>query len=183
MQSVADRSISPARQLRQARHDAHVAGWALAFEHAVARDAHASRSTRIGAQSTDALDSRGARRDRADRSAPARRATPHDFLRLQDARARGGGRAFETVRPDAIVELPGSVLGEPQSGRPGQHAGDDGAVQAPSARDTPRVASERRGSPGIDVLVELDDRLPLDRAERSINPTSTCCQRSKKGRV
>ena len=45
------------------------------------------------------------------------------------------------MRPDAIVELPGSVLAAPRS--------------------------EHRDSTGIDVLVELDDRLPLGQAPAS----------------
>jgi hypothetical protein len=73
----------------------------------------------------------------ADLRLPAGR-TPHDFLRTE-----AGGEAveveyFETVRPNAIVELPGERRGGASD------VGDTGAAR-PLA---------------VDVLVEFDDRLP-----------------------
>ena len=135
-QSAADHRSRPARQLRQARHDAHVAGWALAFEHAVGAGALTLRGARESALSPPMRSTSEGRAaiGPTDLRLPGGR-TPHDFLRLQDARAGAEAERFETVRPDAIVELPGSVLAAPRS--------------------------EHRDSTGIDVLLELDDRLPL----------------------
>jgi hypothetical protein len=112
------------RRLRQARHDVHVAGWALAL----ARSLGGPRAKLRGAEESVLSPPQ--------RSSPQGRAalapgelrlpgglTPHDFLRTDTGGQRVEVERFETVRPDAIVQ--------------------GGAV---------------------DVLIELDDRLPRDRA-------------------
>jgi Replication-relaxation len=110
------------RRLRQARHDVHVAGWVLALMRAVgdpdarlrgAHEAVLEPPRRAGAAGRVALSP-------AELRLPGGR-VPHDFARTD---ATGGSTElarFETVRPDAIVELRGA---------------------------------------GLDVIVELDDRLP-----------------------
>jgi hypothetical protein len=110
------------RRLRQARHDVHVAGWVLALMRcvdepdAVLRGAHEavleppSRTTPSGRVTLSLADLR----------LPGGR-VPHDFTRTGGAGAPIELDRFETVRPDAVVELPRA---------------------------------------GIDVIVELDDRLP-----------------------
>jgi hypothetical protein len=110
------------RRLRQARHDVHVAGWVLALMRcveepdAVLRGAHES----VLEPPTRATSSGRVTLSPAELRLPGGR-VPHDFTRTG-----GAGRPieldrFETVRPDAVVELPRA---------------------------------------GIDLIVELDDRLP-----------------------
>jgi len=120
------------RLLRQARHDVHVAGWALALEHAVggaplglrgARESVLSPPLRAGAEGRVALGP-------GDLSLPGGRAS-HEFLRTDSTGARVQVECFETVRPDVTIELGGEV-------------------------------TESGGA--IDLLVELDDRLPTARA-------------------
>jgi hypothetical protein len=102
-----------ARRLRQARHDAHVAGWVLALAFMLARrdipatlrgarESVLSPPLRSGSAGRVALAP-------ADLRLPGGR-VPHDFLRTDGS---GEGREvdrFETIRPDAIVELPGEAL-------------------------------------------------------------------------
>ena len=100
--------------LRQARHDVHVAGWSLALAAALdgARvklrgpgESVLSPPTRSSADGRVALAP-------GDLRLPGGR-TPHDFLR-GDA---GGGQVeverFETVRPDAILELGATAHAQP----------------------------------------------------------------------
>jgi hypothetical protein len=112
------------RLLRQACHDVHVAGWALALEHAVdgaplrlrgARESVLSPPLRSTSQGRTALGP-------GDLSLPGGRA-PHEFLRTDPTGERVQVERFETVRPDVTIELS-----------------------------------------SIDLLVELDDRLPTGRA-------------------
>ena len=136
--------VEGGRLLRQARHDVHVVGWALALERALdgpavtLRGAWESmlspplRSTPDGRMALDPLAL----------GLPGGRA-PHEFLRTDSAGARVPVERFETVRPDARIELPS--LREPV----GVGGGSAGAG--------------RRGGP-MDLLVELDDRLPTGRA-------------------
>ena len=136
------------RLLRQARHDVHVVGWALALERALdgppvtLRGVRESmlcpplRSTPDGRTALGPLDL----------SLPGGRA-PHEFLSTDPTGVRVPVERFETVRPDATIELPGS-LRERTGGEAGlSAAGGEGAM-----RHT------------IDLLVELDDRLPTARA-------------------
>ncbi len=111
------------RLLRQARHDVHVAGWALALEHALdgapltlrgARESVLSPPLRSTSDGRTALGP-------DDLSLPGGRA-PHEFLRTDPTGERVRVERFETVRPDVTIELP-----------------------------------------SVDLLVELDDRLPTGR--------------------
>jgi hypothetical protein len=110
------------QRLRQARHDVHVAGWVLALlrfvdePDAVLRGADESvleppsRATSAGRAALSPAELR----------LPGGR-VPHDFTRTGGAGGPIELDRFETIRPDAVVELPRA---------------------------------------GIDVIVELDDRLP-----------------------
>ncbi|HYB22174.1 MAG TPA: replication-relaxation family protein, partial [Solirubrobacteraceae bacterium] len=121
--------------LRQARHDVHVAGWALALAAALGggravlrgpEQSPLSPPGRAGADGVAALAP-------GDLRLPGGR-TPHDFLRGDGDGRRVEAERFETVRPDAIVEAPGA---------------------APAG-------------PATDVMIELDDRLPVGPAARKL---------------
>jgi hypothetical protein len=97
--------------LRQARHDVHVAGWALAFAAAVGGFRAVLRGPGGSVLSPPTRSSSGGRAALApgDLRLPGGR-TPHDFLRYDAAGGRVEVERFETVRADAIVEmgLPGA---------------------------------------------------------------------------
>jgi Replication-relaxation len=117
------------RLLRQARHDVHATGWVLALEHAVDG---APLTLRGASESVLSPPSRSTSEGRralgpADLTLPGGR-SPHEFLRTDRTGERVPVEHFETVRPDATIELPEPVGGV------------------------------------IDLLVELDDRLPTGRA-------------------
>jgi hypothetical protein len=106
-------SPSPAGEgrLRQARHDVHVAGWALALERALGGTALQLRgpeesvlSPPRGASSASGRAAIGP----GDLRLPGGR-TPHAFLRTDSAGARVEVERFETVRPDAVVEVGAGV--------------------------------------------------------------------------
>jgi Replication-relaxation len=94
------------RGLRQARHDVHVAGWALALraalgeEHALLRGPRQSVLTPPGRAGVDG----GAALAPGELRLPGGR-TPHGFLRSDGDGGRVEVERFETVRPDAIVEI------------------------------------------------------------------------------
>jgi hypothetical protein len=125
------------RRLRQARHDAHVAGWALAL----AKPACGAWARLRGpAESVLSPPLRSTHDGRAplgpcELRLPGGR-TPHDFMRTAGDGERVEVERFETIRPDATVELPP-------------------AAEEPESDSSPTRA--------IDVLVELDDRLPVGR--------------------
>ncbi|MGH2902336.1 MAG: replication-relaxation family protein [Solirubrobacteraceae bacterium] len=129
------------RVLRDARHDVHVAGWALALEHAVAGAPLALRGASESVLSPPLRSTPDGRRalGPADMTLPGGR-SPHEFLRTDSTGARVPVGRFETVRPDLTIEL---------SGRPGE----------PIATEAPRPAVVG----ALDLLVELDDRLPTGR--------------------
>jgi len=113
-------------RLRQARHDVHVAGWALALEQAAS---DARPTVRGSAESVLSPPLRSTPEGKVgigpgDLRLPGGRAA-HDFLRSNQSGEGAEVERFETVRPDAIVEMRG---------------------------------------PAIDVIIELDDRLPGGRA-------------------
>jgi hypothetical protein len=99
------------RRLRQARHDVHVAGWVLALMRcveepgAVLRGAHESvlepprRATSSGRVTLSPAELR----------LPGGR-VPHDFTRTGGAGTPIELDRFETVRPDAVVELPSAGI-------------------------------------------------------------------------
>ncbi len=115
--------------LRQARHEVHVTAWALALGRAVRDGRSVLRGPAESVLSPPTLSRPEGRvgLGPADLRLPAGRAA-HDFLRASP----GGGSVeverFETVRPDAIIEL--------------------------------RAAAAER-APGVDLMIELDDRLPV----------------------
>jgi hypothetical protein len=125
------------RRLRQAGHDAHVAGWALALARL---DGGAWATVRGPAESVLSPPLRAVRDGKAPLSPGELRLpggrTPHDFMRTAANGERVEVERFETIRPDATVELP-APEGEPES--------------------------NCSTAPAIDVLIELDDRLPVGR--------------------
>jgi len=130
--------------LRQARHEVHVTGWVLALGQAVS---DASPALRGPAESVLSPPMRSTAEMRVglapgDLQLPGGRA-PHDFLRTTATGESVEVEHFETVRPDAIVEVRAAAGGERPDG------GDDGASSQ---------------TPVVDLLVELDDRLPVGRA-------------------
>jgi hypothetical protein len=109
-------------QLRRARRNVHLAGWALAL---LAVDGDDQTTLRGREESASSPPSRALGSDRgslapADLCLPDGR-VPHDFLRDDGADRLVDVERFETVRPDAVIELAHSRL---------------------------------------DVMIELDDRLP-----------------------
>jgi Replication-relaxation len=149
------------RRLRQARHDVHVAGWALVLARALDDPRPTLRGPGESVLSPPLRptpDGRGALAP-ADLRLPGGR-TPHDFLRTDATGERNEVERFETVRPDAIIEVSGGagVL----SARADADAGGaldvetSASAHAGAGPATPRT-------PAIDVIVEFDDRLPLGR--------------------
>jgi len=151
------------RLLRQARHDAHTAGWALALEHALgcaplglrgARESVLSPPLCAGAEGRVALGP-------GDLNLPGGRA-PHEFLRTDSTGARVQVERFETVRPDVTIELPGGLRE-----RVGMERGPvEGSVVEKEVVGGRLARDGSATAPGIaiDLLVELDDRLPTPRA-------------------
>ena len=145
------------RRLRQARHDVHVAGWVLALEQlsadaplrlrgpAASRVSPPLRSTRPGAS----------------RSARATCACPAAARRTTSCAPTPTARASRSSasRPSVPTRSSRCPAGRPgvwvQVRAPGQVLGRDGAARRDEVAD--RV-------PAIDVMVELDDRLPRGRA-------------------
>jgi Replication-relaxation len=146
------------RRLREARHDVHVAGWALAL----ARTLRDARPTIRGPEESVLSPRLGSTHDGrvafapSDLRLPGGRA-PHDFLRTDATGERVEVESFETVRPDVIVELQEGARMRP-SGASG------GGVSTASIIDkAPGVDARTQRTPAIDMIVELDDRLPSGR--------------------
>jgi hypothetical protein len=130
--------------LPQASHDVHVAAWALALGRALS---DAWPPLRGPAESVLSPPTRSTPEGRVglgpgDLRLPGGRAA-HDFLRATATGESVEVERFETVRPDAIVEVRASA----GAGAP---AGADGG-------GAPRT-------PAIDLIIELDDRVPVGRA-------------------
>jgi len=92
--------------LRQASHDVHVAGWALALAAVAGQSCsalHGPAEAVISPPSRTVGDGRMALA-LGDLRLPGGR-TPHDFLRTDATGVRVEVERFETVRPDALVEL------------------------------------------------------------------------------
>ncbi len=148
------------RLLRQARHDVHVAGWVLALEHAVdgaplklrgARESVLSPPQRSGTEGRAALGP-------SDLTLPGGRA-PHEFMRTDPRGERVQVERFETVRPDVSIELPGALRERIAAQA---RAAKMGLTEGISAEDMVTEAAEQMGT--LDLLVELDDRLPTGRS-------------------
>jgi protein involved in plasmid replication-relaxation len=148
--SAGVKGIEGDRHLRQARHDVHVVGWALALEQAFGPTSLSLRGP------AEALLSPPLRSTPAGRAAigpsdlrlPGGR-TAHGFLRTESGGARAEVERFETVRPDASILV----------------AGESGAQ-------------------AVDLLIELDDRLPsgvaaakLERYDHLLSGWSVCASR------
>jgi protein involved in plasmid replication-relaxation len=128
------------RALRQARHEVHVTGWVLSLSALLGHARCVSRGGDAAVLSPPArATSEGSRAlGPADLRLPTGRVA-HDFTRTDLAGRRIEVERFETVRPDAIVEV--ARVSNDAAGR-------DDLVAAPGA---------------IDVLVELDDCRPWAR--------------------
>lgn len=136
------------RLLRQARHDVHVVAWALALE-GVFTAQSISVTLRGQLQSTLAPPLRSTQHGRIalgplDLSLPGGR-VPHEFLCTGATGERTPVERFETVRPDATIELQGCF----------GPVGVRDRAQRPPGEVATRAA--------IDLLVEFDDRLPTGR--------------------
>jgi hypothetical protein len=136
------------RLLRQARHDVHVSGWALALERALDTGRltlHGPVESVLSPPSRSTSDGRAALGP-DDLILPGGR-TPHEFLRTGPTGKREQVERFETVRPDLTVEL---------TGRLGERVGVDGGLAKGTVAKSTAAA--------VDLLVELDNRLPSGRA-------------------
>jgi hypothetical protein len=119
--------------------------------------------------------------------------TPHEFLSTDGAGQRSEVARFETVRPDAAIELPAAVLerfvaafSEPLSG-PGKPAKTPGGLPAAMRQEVvqpPPRSLVTTPPAGVDVIVELDDRLPhgraaakLERYDHLLSGWSVCLKR------
>jgi hypothetical protein len=136
-----------ARRLRQARHDVHVAGWALSL---VAMNGELAVTPRGPQLSVLTPPTRASATGRAtigpaDLRLPGGR-VPHDFLHRAEGESVEVER-FATIRPDAIVELAAPhAHPSAQADRGRRDRSESGARLAASGR-------------ALDVIVELDDRL------------------------
>ena len=156
------------RGVRQARHDVHVAGWTLALSRLLG---DASCSLRGPAQSALSPPLRSTPDGRVtlgprDLRLPGGRA-PHDFLRTSASGERIEAERFETVRPDAIIAVDGEV------GTRNEVSGNRGArrtcaMDGSADTDSGAAVAETRHAPAVDVIVELDDRLPSGRSAAKI---------------
>ncbi|MFI5037662.1 MAG: replication-relaxation family protein, partial [Solirubrobacterales bacterium] len=156
------------RRLRQARHDVHVAGWTLALSRLLS---DASCSVRGPAQSVLSPPLRTTPDGRAalgpcDLRLPGGRA-PHDFMRTAASGERIEAERFETVRPDAIVAVDGEVGTRHQVSRNGD-ARLAGAMEGSADSGSGGGAAETQRAQAVDVIVELDDRLPSGRSAAKI---------------
>jgi hypothetical protein len=145
-------STAQERRLRQARGDVHAAGWALALERALdgallrlrgpvesvlSPPMRSSAAGRVAIGPKD-LQLSGGR-------------VAHEFLCTDGSGERGEVERFETVRPGLTVEIPA-----------GAGNGDDGFGDTPT--DGRGGSLTRPLARCLDVMVELDDRLPHGRA-------------------
>ncbi|MHB8234546.1 MAG: replication-relaxation family protein [Solirubrobacteraceae bacterium] len=128
------------RRLRQARNDVHVAGWVLALLAGADNRRWALRGPEdcaIAPPTRQTPAGRVALRP-ADLRLPGGR-VPHDFLRTDAAGADLEIERFETLRPDAIVELK--------------------AARDESETDSANAIEAR----AVDLMIECDDRLRTQR--------------------
>lgn len=101
---------SAQQQLRQARHDLHVAGWVLAFASLLGESTVTLRGPEEAALPAPQRSSAQGRIPLAPgdlRLAGGR--APHDFLRTDAAGRREEVQRFESLRPDARIEIPGGI--------------------------------------------------------------------------
>jgi hypothetical protein len=107
---AATSALAPARadesRLRQARHDVHVGGWAMALATSNGDEQYVLRGPEQAVLSPPARQSGEGRAALApvDLRLPGGR-TPHEFVRADAAGRASEVERFETVRPDAIIEV------------------------------------------------------------------------------
>jgi hypothetical protein len=155
------RLAESAHRLREARHDVHVAGWALALMHLLGDADLTVRGRRQAVLSPPLRSSPGGRVaiGPSDLRLSGGR-TPHDFLRSDPTGESLEVERFDAIRPDAIVEVPARA-GERAVFADGDYGGKDAYGETPAAEG---ASSARWRASSIDVIVELDDRLPNGRA-------------------
>jgi hypothetical protein len=104
--SSSSRPVASDQRLRQARHDVHVTGWALALERTLGASKLRLKGPEESALSPPLRSTPTGRTTigPGDLRLPGGRA-PHDFLRTDVSGARAEVERFETVRPDAGVEV------------------------------------------------------------------------------
>jgi hypothetical protein len=110
-------TVAPAhhgRALAQARHDAHVAGWVLALAHTLVASCSGMRGAAgsVVAPPTRQVGDGRVALGLVDLQLPGGR-TPHDFLRSEGAGELLAVERFETVRPDAVIEVAAHREGGP----------------------------------------------------------------------
>lgn len=104
------RAVAPGRadesRLRQARHDVHVGGWTMALAASINHEQYVLRGPEQAVLSPPTRQSGDGRAALApaDLRLPGGR-TPHDFLRADAAGRASEVERFETLRPDAIIEV------------------------------------------------------------------------------
>ncbi len=167
------------RRLRQARHEVHVTGWALALERVIGGGALRLRGPEESAISPPLRSTPDGRIaiGPGDLRLPGGRA-PHDFLRTDPTGARAEVQRFDTVRPDASIEISGKAL---------KRAGSQaiGLDEMPASGRGGGVGEEARGgAAGVHLLIERDDRLPtgaaaakLERYDHLLAGWSVCVPR------
>jgi len=146
------------RRLRQARHDVHVAGWALALMQVLGDRPSAILGPQQAMLSPPLRASPGGRVaiGPVDLRLPGGR-TPHDFLRTDATGETVEVESFDTVRPDVIVQVAaGSAERIGRAEREGVRAGSRVETSTGEERGSPESRTR-----AVDVLVELDDRLPV----------------------
>ncbi len=148
-------TASPAaqeRRLRQARDDVHAAGWALALERALNGAALRLRGPVESVLSPPMRSSAAGRAaiGPADLLLPGGR-VPHEFLRTDASGERVEVESFETVRPALTIEIPAGAGNGDDSPGSGGIDNRGGILMRPVAES-------------LDVMAELDDRLPRGRA-------------------
>jgi hypothetical protein len=128
----------------------HVAGWVLALEHAIGDRSLALKGPGESVISPPALPTQAGPSVLGPRGLrlPGGR-TPHDFWQTQANGERIAPEHFETVRPDATIEITAQAWQE--AARP-----PDAAHARAQPCSPPRALVARE-----DVLVEYDDRLPV----------------------
>jgi hypothetical protein len=187
--SVASPSSAPPiagdRRLRQARHDVHVTGWLLAFERVLggsplmlcgAEESVLSPPRRSTPEGRVAIGPRDLR-------LPGGRA-PHDFLRTGPTGERVEVERFETVRPDASIEVP--AIGAAVTPGVGRETAPGGAPEAAGTDGTAVMRGRGTGTAAMCLLIERDDRLPaagtaaaakLERYDHLLSGWSQCAPR------
>ena len=143
--SKAPLPVAGERRLLQARRDVHLAGWVLALECSLGPDMLSLRGAEESALSPPLRSTSAGRMAIGPQELrlPGGR-TPHDFLRTDSHGQRAEVERFETVRPDASIEVGGlELLIEADDRLPLRR----GRREARERYDTPRWRAGRWASP------------------------------------